>query len=162
MITTRKAVSNQSHSALLWSDANLLGCSSLAQDNAQVFSDAFSRNKVRSLEIKTIVLDDFFRKIGNNKIDVIKVDTQGAEGLVLDGAKEILKSNNLVMFMEFWPMGIKNTSVSPFKLLKSLKEYGFKMYIIDEKNEKLILINDLRKTARSLDELNLFLTKLPA
>ncbi len=36
-------------------------------------------------------------------VKYIWVDTQGHEGFVLDGAKKLLQSRKIPLFIEFWP-----------------------------------------------------------
>ncbi len=60
------------------------------------------------------------------------MDVQGAEGLVLDGAENILRNNNLKIMMEFWPAGLSNMGTDPQGLLIKLQQNGFKISIIDK------------------------------
>jgi len=60
------------------------------------------------------------------------MDVQGAEGLVLEGAENILKNNNLKIMMEFWPAGLSNMGTDPQRLLTKLQQNGFKISIIDK------------------------------
>lgn len=81
--------------------------------------------------------------VGNSKIDVIKVDTEGAEGLMVDGSERILRNNNLKMFLEFWPDGLRNMGSDPIKLLQKLQEYGFKTKLINEAKMSLTQIESI-------------------
>jgi FkbM family methyltransferase len=81
------------------------------------------------IEVETIRLDDVIK---DTRIDFIKMDVQGAEGLVLEGAENILKNNNLKIMMEFWPAGLSNMGTDPQRLLTKLQQNGFKISIIDK------------------------------
>lgn len=89
-------------------------------------------------KVKTVKLDSFFLK-KESKIDFIKVDAQGFEPYIFDGMKDILKKNkNILIMCEFWDKGIKNAGRDPVKFLKFVKELKFKIYVIDEQNEKVL------------------------
>jgi len=81
--------------------------------------------------------------VGNSKIDVIKVDTEGAEGLMVDGSERILRNNNLKMVLEFWPDGLRNMGSDPIKLLQKLQEYGFKTKLVNEVKMSLTQIESI-------------------
>ena len=50
------------------------------------------KNEIKK-KVNVITLDSFAEKNRIKKIDVLKIDTQGAETEVLDGAQNLLKSN---------------------------------------------------------------------
>lgn len=108
---------------------------SFSKENVLAASGHNTLEKGVFIEVEAISLDEFFRKVvGNSKIDVIKVDTEGAEGLMVDGSERILRNNNLKMFLEFWPDGLRNIGSDLIRLLKKLQEYGFKTKFINKAN----------------------------
>jgi len=93
------------------------------------------------VEIEAISLDEFFQN-RNDRIDFIKIDTQGAEMVVLKGMEEIIQKNrNLTIITEFWPMSLRKFGYSPEDFLNKLIEYGFEVFYIDEYNKKVEPIN---------------------
>ena len=73
--------------------------------------------------------------LADKKIEVIKMDVQGAEYLVLQGMKETInKNSNLYLLTEFWPYAIKKSGHSPEKFIEQLRKMGFEISII--KNNK--------------------------
>lgn len=50
------------------------------------------------VEVETITIDEYFES--EEKIDVVKIDVEGAEEIVLDGMQKIIKKNNLKIFIE--------------------------------------------------------------
>lgn len=69
------------------------------------------------------------------------MDAQGAEGLILDGAKKIIENNKLKIIMEFWPYGLNSMGTDASDLLERMRSYGFKTGIIDEANKRLNYVN---------------------
>jgi FkbM family methyltransferase len=91
------------------------------------------------IAIKMTTLDS---AIGSESIDVIKMDVQGAEGLVCAGMSKVIdQSPDLILFTEFWPEGLKKTGTDPGVLLSELLS-KFKISIINEKNKSLVPLVD--------------------
>jgi hypothetical protein len=89
------------------------------------------------VDVKTTTLDHFLKSIPEGHIDFIKMDTQGAEGLILEGADFVLRYPDLKMIIEFWPWGLKSLGTNPLQLLKKLEDYGFIIKVIDETNQSI-------------------------
>jgi len=93
----------------------------------------------KTIMIDLIGLDEIF--IGtNNRIDVIKVDVQGAEMDVLMGMQNIIKGNrHLRLFTEFEP-DLAHSGFSLKEYWIRLIESGFKyIYLINEQEQRLEL-----------------------
>ncbi len=86
------------------------------------------------VEVETTTLDNFLE---DKKVDFIKMDVQGAEGLVIGGAENTLKNNKLKILMEFWPYGLRNLNTDPLALLKKMESWGYRFRVIDGKNKIL-------------------------
>ncbi len=91
----------------------------------------------QSVRIETRTLDSYWS--GEiPAIDILKLDVQGAEGLVLRGMSEtIAKSPKLKIFMEFWPYGLNRSGTNPKALLESLLKQGFSIQRVDQDRGKL-------------------------
>ena len=69
-------------------------------------------------KVKTINLDTYFK---NKKIDLIKIDTEGAEWDILEGAREIMTKNSITLQIEFhWD--------EDWHRKRILEEMGYKIY----------------------------------
>lgn len=89
-------------------------------------------------------LDNFAKK--DEMINLIKIDVQGAEGKCLRGMKRIISKNkNIVLFVEYWPEGLKEAGENPAEILKDLSKMGFKIYSLDEYNDFVTLISNYDK-----------------
>jgi len=107
----------------------------------------------RKIGIHATSLDDFFKN--SPRVDIIKIDVQGAERLVLCGMKKIIENNpRLSIMMEFCPAFLKMCDSSPDDFLREIKDYGFSIYLIDEDQKKLIPIDSIGQGS-----VNLFLKK---
>ena len=92
-----------------------------------------SNNGRKSIEIESIKLDDYFKGY-KRKINLIKIDIQGAELKVIDGMRDLLRKNkNVKLISEFWFLGLKKGGIEPFDYLDMLFKNGF---VISEINEK--------------------------
>lgn len=124
------ALSSASGKVKLFLDKNNLGNMSFSSLNIpQKSSNGY-------IEVKSMTLDEYMNKI-SNKISFIKIDVQGAEGLVFSGALQTLRRNKPVILVEFWPYGLKNNGTDPLGLLVMLHNLGYKFFVLDVKNQKL-------------------------
>jgi len=60
------------------------------------FKEAFE------VEVETDTLDSVLEEVGVDSVDVLKIDVEGAEGLVVRGAEKTLKEAKAVL-IEIWP-----------------------------------------------------------
>lgn len=163
--TFQKAVSNEEGIIRIYIDEKNVGGHSLAKNN--ILEDNIISKDVGFFDVKTITLDSFFNNLDGSITDniIIKMDTQGAEGLVIDGAKNLLLKNNVKILMEFWPKGLRNMGTDPLELLNKLDGYGFEIRLLDEKAKSLKNINKkdiiefLDDPKEKIEELNLLLEK---
>lgn len=126
VIPTQKAVTNITGPIKLF----------LAED-ASSHSIVSGNPHQRAIPVDSTTLDDFF--IGREyPIHVIKIDVEGAEMAVLQGMKNIIaKNRRLNIFTEFSPEALKTAGCLPTEYFKKLANYGFDIYLIDEKKQLL-------------------------
>lgn len=86
--------------------------------------------------VPMVTLDEFLR---NEPVDILKVDTQGYEVKVLQGAKNILaRGNPMIMFLEFWPLGLRGAGNTPDELESILLQNKFTYFRVDEKLQAMV------------------------
>jgi FkbM family methyltransferase len=103
------------------------------------------KNEREFISIQAITLDDFFKKRAK-KVDLIKMDIQGAEVRAFKGGNRLIKENmSIKILTEFWPHGLELSGSSAKEYCLLLKKNKFTIYNVDEteKNTKLINLNEL-------------------
>jgi FkbM family methyltransferase len=85
------------------------------------------------------VIDGRRLKSLSDRVDFIKIDTQGAEYHILRGLEDIVFDNkrHLKMIVEFWPFGLRMSGASGQQLLDVLTSFGMNMSIIDHYSHQL-------------------------
>ena len=127
--------------------ANKSGEESLYLDNDNKGHHSLSSQKSRTEKIvlvRTDTLDNILEKYGSPKVDLIKMDIEGAECLALEGMAKTLAINlDLILLTEFYPQAIRRLGRSPLQFLKNLVKLGFFLSEIDENKKCLKKIGDL-------------------
>jgi len=95
---------------------------------------------IRTQKVQMRKIDDV---IGQQPVDIIKIDTEGHEVSVLHGLDRTLKANpNVKLIIELNPECLKRAGRSPEELLAVIKSYGKEIYIVDEASFVLSRITD--------------------
>ena len=99
--------------------------------------------------VNTVTLDALTRELGVAGVDVIKIDTQGAEGAVFAGMTDLLRSTPApVIVMEFWPWGLVQAGGDPRALLDKISNSGFAIYELDGDHHTLVPLHDFESLLR--------------
>lgn len=86
--------------------------------------------EARTVEVEVVRLDDVAPA---KRIDVVKIDVEGAELDVLAGMQGVIAKNpDLAIVAEFGPEHLKRVGQTPAQWFKAFADAGFKGYIIDE------------------------------
>lgn len=114
------------------------------------------------VEIDCISLDDYFREhLG--KIHFIKIDTEGNDGKVIQGASSLLTRYKDVKIMtEFHTRLLNEAGMSPEKFIQLLAFHNFKIYDLcapGTENMMLIESHNHSQFARKDNSTNLFCTR---
>jgi FkbM family methyltransferase len=128
----QKAVSDRSGTVKLYLCSYDTGHHTIQQyDGIRAYRPDLAGDRPEFVEVDAVRLDDFLeRKI--TPIHVIKMDVEGAEMLALSGMEKLIKANDrLTMFVEFFPLLIREMGSSPEELVsRLLEDFGFTVSVI--------------------------------
>ncbi len=137
----RIALSNGRGTASLFlSGAANCGKPSLSQLNSLTLlqENLTSDDATPFVVVKTERLEQILEERSLDHVDVLKMDVEGAEALVLEGAEPLLSgAYPMRIFMEFWPLGMTRLGADPTEVLESLGKAGFRLQVIDEESRSL-------------------------
>jgi FkbM family methyltransferase len=126
----------------------------------------------RSIEIELVSIDEFLAG-KTDRVDIIKMDVEGAEALALAGMKQTLNRNpGIKVFLEFFPLLMKKMNSDPEAYARSLlNDFGFAVYAIghdyamESVQQDLVRIGTVEQLMGLLksedDHINLYLTREP-
>ncbi len=120
----QKAVSNSAGMLELYFNAKETGTPSLVGKSSSLSMH---------VSVETVTIDDFLKdQLG--KVDLIKIDVEGAEMMVLSGMLGIIKSSpSARIICEFCPDVLTRSGTDPLDYLKYLNSIGFKhIYVMDD------------------------------
>lgn len=113
------ALSDRRGSATLFRDAHNLGNPSFFEANVP------QEGRIAGIKVSTTSLDEALPP--DARVDVIKVDVQGAEGLVFAGARRVLgAAGKRHILFELWPDGLDRAGIDAVRLLEELQEMGYR------------------------------------
>ena len=92
---------------------------------------AFKEIPYQEIEVESITLDNFCFE-NNIYPDFVKIDVEGAEEMVLRGSQEILKNYNPIIAIEIWFKPFSDVYKNSIEILKN---FGYKMYAINEEGD---------------------------
>ena len=96
-----------------------------------------------AVQVAVTTLDQYFAT--RDRVDLIKIDTQGAECTILAGAGQTLQRHDDVrLIMEYTPQYIRQMGADPAACLSGLDELGFAFYeILEFAQNKAVVKTDL-------------------
>jgi FkbM family methyltransferase len=94
-------------------------------------------SKKSGTTVKTITLDDFELPDGL-EVDFVKIDTEGGEWKIIQGAKNFLeRMTNVSLLIEVHALDLKRMDISPADLVGQIQELGFTCFGIEEQQDRL-------------------------
>ncbi len=119
-----------------------------ARGSATIYVPSFSGNSAASLrnlhpeessekvEVRLRTLDDFCAELKPERIDLIKVDVEGAELPMLQGGLQALRAHRPVIFMELLRKWAKPFDYHPNDVIGLLAAEGYRCWTVDD--ERLV------------------------
>jgi FkbM family methyltransferase len=130
------------------------------------FSSANVVGKLSSpIVVEVVSLDDFVESSGPMTHEVfevfVKIDVEGAEGMVLAGAERLCTRAAVSLLIEFWPDDLRKLGTEPAAILEWLDARGFRVFRVEERGMRLAELarDDFAGAARSTNICMVFATK---
>ena len=102
---------------------------------------SLSRSNARStaerVDVEVTTLDAALSELGIERINVLKLDAQGAEIDILRGARETISRARPTMFVEYWPAGLSGMGHEPEELLAQFDEWGYELSLVTAPDERV-------------------------
>lgn len=105
-----------------------LGASSIY---ASAASASLYRDTIKTIDVQAVSLDDYFSP--GARVDVMKIDAEGAEPAILSGQlpRVIAENIDIQIIMEFAPSLFKPTIGTPAEFYERIRALGLKMHRIE-------------------------------
>lgn len=82
----------------------------------------------RTHKVETQRLDGIWETFSRPRVSLVKIDVEGAERAVLEGAGEMLRQCRPVVVLEWVPENLQGYEVDPLWLLGFARDAGFRLY----------------------------------
>lgn len=117
----------------------------LSQNNVGNHSAAKSNvsDSVESIHVPRVSLDSYFADDArlDTPIDILKIDVEGYDGFVLEGAQELIGRWKPTLFVEFIPKLMRNCGYDPSRSIDMLFRSYPTCYVIDEISDAVIEVD---------------------
>jgi FkbM family methyltransferase len=107
------------------------------------FYDTGRAGNYKEITVSTIKLDEWWVNLGEPKIDLIKIDTEGAELFILRGAKIMFEACSPVVYFEMCSLNYSVYNYDHFDILELLHSYN---YLVFSSEETLITHDNVEET----------------
>ena len=88
----------------------------------------------RTVDVPAVRLDDYLAD-NDGRVDLVKIDTEGAEGFILAGMQETLRRNpKSRLVLEYIPFKLEESGYPAEKFMGLLRPHGFRFAEIDEES----------------------------
>jgi FkbM family methyltransferase len=113
----------------------------------------------RAITVDVVTVDDYFeKKVGDTKVDFIKMDIEGSEYRAFKGmSNKVLRDNDrMILMLEFWPNGFRKDNHDPYEFLETLAKSpegggGFDIQFIDNIKQEVyrVGVEEMKRIEKS-------------
>jgi hypothetical protein len=84
------------------------------------------------IEVHTTTLSDYMAQFGDDRVDVIKLDCEGAEGIVVKGALKLLERRSApILLFECNSTALRTAGTSVAEVLRALRALSYECYVAE-------------------------------
>ena len=125
----------------------------LSSDNKGKHSLSQSGEMKESIVVSIETGDRLLQTVGINKVDLIKMDVEGAEPLALKGLDSLLsKSSPCLLFCEYHPEALTRSGFKPISFLQNIASKGFLINEIRDKENKIVPVTDFSEITKRFEK----------
>lgn len=90
---------------------------------------------IKKVSVKCMTLDEYCKSNNVELIDFVKIDVEGAEKMVIEGASEMLKKKKIKAGLFEYGSTLKNAGTSAQEIVTILESYGYNIVKFLSKND---------------------------
>jgi FkbM family methyltransferase len=118
----------------------------LNQTNTGDHSLLASQGRPGTMEVEATSLDLYLKDF-TGEVSVVKIDTQGAEGLILEGMRQTMQRYpKMILIVEFTPDALRQTGHDPEAMLRQFHDQGYEVHVFNDDPGRLRRGRDWRRT----------------
>ena len=110
--------------------------------------DTKRAKSTRAIEVPQVTLDDWWQNSGQPKVNVVKMDIEGAELWALQGAKDFLQRCRPVVFLE---ISVLNLAAYPYKARDIFDFFKNLNYQLTSLSGQILTVDNLPKMTEETD-----------
>jgi|GEM_PF-652015 len=121
VVLEQKACSDKAGSITLYKSPDNLG-------DHRIYQPSNEKKRV-AVKVEAVALDDYLVSVAR-PIRFVKIDTQGAEAVILRGAQKTLAKHQPILVTEFQPKNLIDFGAKPEAFLAGLSKLGYRLFDI--------------------------------
>ncbi|MFZ1721705.1 MAG: FkbM family methyltransferase [Microgenomates group bacterium] len=115
-------------------------------ENESEINHLTSKRHNSSTSVKSLRLDTFVKRTNISRIDLLKIDVEGAEMLVLSGAKKLIQKNQIETIIFEVNENIQEFGSSVEEMFTFLRNNNYVLYSFNEKGTLTVITNTYTHT----------------
>ncbi len=116
-----------------WALSDHAGAATLFRDYRSSSRSTLVQPAIRKpggeLEVRLHTLDAWFAATGASA-DLIKIDTEGSEGRIIRGGRQLIERCHPIIVMELWPFALRANGTDPDEMLGTFAALGYRFFVV--------------------------------